>query len=101
MSLDQRYPHLANFLGTWFPDADLEGKSDTEVARQFAESVRPEERKAAIKQGKDLLNSAPFPWKEISRESNRCFANAEEAKHWLSAVLEVVESPEARYAGKV
>lgn len=92
MKLRVDYPELANFLGAWFPDADLEGRTDTEAAIQFKRTATLSELNSAIKQGKRLLNEENFPWEAISVEANRCFTNAKEAKRWLGLIIAILEA---------
>ena len=92
MKLDQQYPELANFLGSEFPDADLEGLSDEEVVKRYAFRASPKMRSRVIEKGKALLAEKVFPREEISYEANRYFSDSEDARQWLTMIIQILES---------
>jgi hypothetical protein len=92
IAFGQQYPALHNFLGGWFPDADFDGRSDEEVARDFARVTSPKNLRAVLEQAKRVLVAEPFPWQEVGEEANRYFESPEEARAWLATVLAVVEA---------
>ena len=82
------YPDLSNFLGGCFPDADLEGLGDTEIAEGFAlfdSDARV--RRLVLEQGELLLALEPFPWETVGDLANHHFTGAEEAREWVRSVL--------------
>jgi hypothetical protein len=89
--LSDRYPALTNFLGSWFPDADLEGRSDAEAAKAFA-GVDPDEKSLVARQAREILKLEEFPWQEVGFEANRYFENEEQARSWLSDILRILEN---------
>jgi hypothetical protein len=87
----KRYPDLLNFLGGCFPDADLEGLSDAEIAEEFALlSSDASLRRLVLEQGDQVLTLEPFPSQAVSNLANRHFDDLEEAKEWLKSVLATV-----------
>jgi hypothetical protein len=87
-----KFPTLANFLGSSFRDADLEGLTDDAVARRDVSESGPEERLRIIEQGKALLSDRDFPYEEVGRRANRYFRDVEEARRWLTRILAAVEA---------
>lgn len=94
MKLDHDYPVLANFLGSEFPDADLEGLSDEEVVKRYAYRVSLKLLSQVIEEGKALLAAKAFPDEEIGYEANRYFSCPEAARQWLAGILQIFESTE-------
>lgn len=83
-----RYPDLLNFLGGCFPDADLEGLGDIEVAEEFALlDSDPRLRQRVLEQGEAVLALQPFPWEAVGDLANRYFPGPDEAREWLRLVL--------------
>lgn len=73
-----------NFLGTWFPDADLEGVVDDEqVVRNFlaTKNARKIER---VRCGcAEILAMPELPMDRIMDEANRHFDTKEQCRDWL------------------
>lgn len=87
MKLRDKYPKLANFLGAWFPDADLEALDDRQVIAKFLRTPDQYEHNAVRGELVKLLDeSAPLPWDDVGREANRHFESEEECRSWLSIV---------------
>ncbi len=82
MSLEKR-AELANFLGSWFPDADLEGLSDGEIVVQFVRVASAAEVSVVREQLDALLTSGEFDLDEIGNEANRYFRSRAECEAWL------------------
>lgn len=81
-----RYKELANFLGAWFPEADMEGLTDEQVVSQFSR-VAPSVEIAAVRQQlDDILSSGDYNPEEIGREANRYFSSREECASWLQSI---------------
>ena len=91
MSLEERYPDLANFIGAWFPEADLDALSDEEVAVRFCQATSPENLASVLGQGRSLITRMDDFWQELGTEGNRHFASAHEAHRWLNEILEALE----------
>jgi hypothetical protein len=79
-----------NFLGAWFPDADLEGvEDDAQVVRNFIDTGNHVKIHAVVVGLRDVLNSNPLPVERISDEANRYFENEGECRDWLQMCLTV------------
>lgn len=87
MKFADQYPDLANFLGAWFPDADLEGRTDEEVCRAYLQTVSAPQLEAVVVQAGHLLADGSASWEDVGREANRSFRDADEARQWLTAVV--------------
>jgi len=84
MKLRDNYTKLANFLGSWFPDADLEGLDDSEVILEFLRTPNKEEHESVYLELESLLGApGPMPWKEVGEEANRHFEGEAECRQWL------------------
>lgn len=90
MPFREDYPKLSNFLGSWFPDADLEEMSDEEVARKFKSISNAVERDAVLEEGERLLRQTALPLEEVEDEANRSFEDEDDARRWLSSVLSII-----------
>lgn len=87
MKFHDKYPALANFLGAWFPDADLEDLEDQEVVANFLQTPNQNVHNAVrIELGRLLNNSDLLPYEDISQEANRYFENERECRSWLLMV---------------
>jgi hypothetical protein len=80
----EKYTELFDFLDAWFPDADLEGLSDTEVAHRYLTVESPETKAKTIQQITDLLNEPVLPCAELGLAANRCFNSESEWREWLN-----------------
>jgi hypothetical protein len=94
------YPTLANFLGAWFPEADLDGSSDEQVAKEFAGTVSAIELAKTIEEGRLLLGEVELPLAMLSRESNRRFPGPEAAREWLRRLIHILEAEAVRKSGR-
>lgn len=77
---------LANFLGSWFPDADLERRSDAEVVQEFTRVTSISELGLVLRQLEDLLASGSFDPEDVSQEANRYFGDRAECEEWLNEI---------------
>ena len=82
---------LFSFLAAEFADSDLEGKSDEEVVRGCVHAALADWHRGIIAQGRALLNTPDFPWRQVGEYANRYFETETEAREWLTNVLEVLE----------
>ena len=87
-----QFPTLANFLGAWFPDADLEGLSDAEVAKAFVTTNDVAATHTILSEGRILLDREEFPWREVGTEANRSFVEPSEARNWLIYILNIIDN---------
>ena len=84
MRLREKYPKLANFLGTWFPDADLESLNDQDVIANFLQTPNLDEHNAVRSELKKLLNkNDSLPYDDIGQEANRYFESEDDCRSWL------------------
>jgi hypothetical protein len=86
MSYRDRFPAVANFFGTWFPDADIEGRTDEEVTKAFVASRNFSLIMVVRSELISLLQSAVIPWEEIGEDANRYFEDERDCRLWLSKV---------------
>lgn len=86
MSHDSERETLWNFLGSWFPDADLEGYSDAEVVQNFLDVGNTPELTKVREQLMQLLNDIDLPIDRVSKEANRYFKSETECRAWLNMV---------------
>lgn len=91
MPLNPSNENLYSFLAAEFADADLEGKSDEEVVRNCPTPDLVQWHRQIINEGRTTLNSSSFPWQEIGDYANRYFESEEEAKKWLTEILNRLE----------
>jgi hypothetical protein len=83
---------LYNFLGAWFPDADLDGVTDEDVAREFAALDDSRSTRGVIKEAAELLSESEFPGATVGELANRHFESVEEAREWLAMIVRVIEA---------
>lgn len=88
MNLSKKYPQLANFLGAWFPDADLEGKADLDVVGDFASKTAHDQVLVIVDQATEVCKAMEVYWRDVSRESNRIFGSSSEASAWLAGIVD-------------
>ena len=92
----QQYPTLYNFLGGYFPDADLEGfTSDEAVARNFAQTESEPAIKKVIEQGTKFLSRRDVYWEIIGKGAYRLFKDEDEAYQWLEKMIEILKSTQS------
>ncbi|MGB7439461.1 MAG: hypothetical protein WA919_00200 [Coleofasciculaceae cyanobacterium] len=91
MPLNSSNENLYSFLAAEFADADLENKSDQEVVRNCPTSDLVKWHRKIIDEGRTALNSSSFPWQEIGDYANRYFETEEEARKWLTQMLDLLE----------
>ena len=85
-----------NFLGSWFPDADLESVSDDQqVVRNFVKTgnVRKIEQ---VRSGFDEILAMPeLPMDRVMDEANRHFDSESQCRQWLLMCYSVFDETEA------
>jgi hypothetical protein len=81
-----------NFVGSWFPDADLEGVlDDRQVVRNFINTKNTPKVEAVLQGIQEVLVMEPFPVQRVSQEVNRHFESEHDCRTWLQAVLTALE----------
>ncbi|MBD2777255.1 hypothetical protein [Iningainema tapete] len=91
MTLEPKCEELYSFLSSEFADADFEGKSDEEVVRNTVTPNLIEWHRTIIAEGRAALNSSSFPWRTVGDYANRYFETEEDARIWLTQVLNQLE----------
>lgn len=86
MAFSDEFPQLSNFLGSWFPDADLEGLSHEEIVAEYLESVSSERYGAVTSELDRLLGREKVSFRDVSDESNIYFDNEPECRKWLEQI---------------
>jgi len=89
MKLSQT-PELLSFLSTYIIDGELD--ADEQSCKAFIANTSSDRQDSVIKQAKTLLASPSFPTEEFGTEANRWFGSDEEAKEWLSTILNYLEA---------
>jgi hypothetical protein len=84
-----------NFLGSWFPDADLEGTSDDQqVVRNFLDTKNARKIEQVCCGCDEILAMSKLPMDRIMNEANRHFDTEEECLQWLLMCRSILsESP--------
>ncbi len=91
MSIEEKYPHLYNFIGAWFPDSDFENSSDKEIVGQFVKVSGKEKTGIVFEECKNLLKNDKNLLSELEKLSNRYFDNIKEAETWLVSIKKYLE----------
>jgi hypothetical protein len=80
-----------NFVGSWFPDADLEGVlDDRQVVRNFISTKNTPKVEAVLQGLREVLDMEPLPVQRVSQEANRHFESESDCRTWLHGVLAVL-----------
>lgn len=96
MNLSQT-PEFLSFLSTYIMEVDSD--ADEKSIKAFLETANADRQEKVVKQAKSLLTATSFPTGEFGTEANRWFASDEEAKEWLSGILNFLESGAANSSG--
>ena len=97
MSISNDYPKLANFLGSWFPDSDLEGLSDEEIVNDFVKKSRRKYVYDVLAEFESLLRLETIPHDDIGKEANLYFDGEEDCLKWIKEIeLYLKESLDAK-----
>lgn len=91
MTEDDAYEDLYGFLAGQFADADLAGWSDEEAV---CASLAPDTiawHRQVLAAGRAALASPAFPWRKVADYANRVFDAEDEARAWLSRMLDLLE----------
>ena len=85
------YEEFWNFLGSWFPDADIEGvDSDEEVVRNFLATGNTEKINTVRTQCGQVMAMDALPIEKITTEANRYFSDERECRAWLKEIASVL-----------
>jgi hypothetical protein len=80
-----------NFVGAWFPDADLEGVDDDEqVVRNFVATKNHGRIEQVYLGCREVLAMDPLPVDRITDDANRYFENEMECREWLNKCLAIL-----------
>ena len=96
--MKEPFKELLEFWGGWFSDADLEGRSDPEVVRQYLETITASKRIKVIAQFDEILSQDPLPLELLAKHVWRVFDTQAEAREWLGMIKRELEAGSARYA---
>jgi protein PhnA len=86
MSLNQ-LPELQSFFSNYIAASDSE--SDLQNTKAFLASASADKVHLVIAQAKDMMNLDSIV-EDLGMEANRWFGDANEAKNWLSGILELL-----------
>lgn len=84
----KNHPELHSFLSTYFPEADPE--ADEQTVQAFVKASSPDLQRLVVVQAKQLLEGE-ISIEELGIETNRWFADSDEAKAWIGRVAEILE----------
>lgn len=82
---------LYGYLAGQFADADLLGLTDEQAA---VDGLTPETKAAyseVLAQGRAVLATHPFDWRRVSDYANRIFKNDEDARRWLTRMMDLLD----------
>jgi hypothetical protein len=83
----KEYANFWNFLGSWFPDADLEGiDDDQQVVRNYVAINDHRDIALVRQQCTKVLKLSELPVEHISSQANRYFESESECRAWLTMV---------------
>lgn len=88
------FENLWNFLGSWFPDADVEGLDDSQVVRNFLATGNQHEIELVRHQGQRLLSLEALPVEKIALEANRYFEDENACRAWLERIIQALHEVE-------
>lgn len=83
---------LYGYLAAQFADADLLGLSDEQAV---VDGLTPETKAAyreVLDQGRTVLASRPLDWRRVSDYANRIFKNEEDARQWLTRMMDLLDA---------
>ena len=87
MSTDALYGYLAG----QFADADLAGQTDEQAAIAGLSRETQAAYREVLDQGRAVLASASLDWHRIGDYANRVFHNEDEARRWLTRVMDLLD----------
>ncbi|TGE09616.1 contact-dependent growth inhibition system immunity protein [Hymenobacter fodinae] len=91
MQYKEKYPQLYQFLGGYFPDADLFDLSDEEVTINYKAEARPESVSEVIKELEALVSDPPS-WQTAAEDANRYFEHPDDIVDWLRGIRRILAS---------
>lgn len=87
--LIDEYDSLASALSYFI---DEEHRPDKEIMAQYLEEAHPESQQRAVEQGRLFLRQKELSWTAIEEASNRWLKTEENARQWLTWILDVIEA---------
>ncbi len=90
--IETDYERLFNFLGSWFPDMDLEGVTEEDIVMEYKKTVPSSEIQKMIVEAEEVLDEIEDYWKKIEYETNLYFETPEQAATWLKKIIDLLKS---------
>ncbi|TPN83896.1 hypothetical protein [Aquimarina algicola] len=84
--LEIQYPNAFQFLTGYFPEADLEYKSDEDVVTIFIDENASNIITDTKEELQKLTNDETM-WQEAANEANRHFQDTQEIETWLKTIF--------------
>ena len=91
MLFSKEYPKLSNFIGSWFPDYDVDDLSDEEVVTKFVEQSAETNVKQILNELEVLLQQTDIPYDEVGKEANLYFSASEDCSYWLRGIQPMIK----------
>lgn len=90
----KRSPDLRAFLSACFLDADpaADPSADAAIARAWGASAPSDRRRLVATQARRLLDGEFPALEDLGTETNRWFGDPDEARAWLTGILDAVAS---------
>ncbi len=85
MNFNLKYPNLSQFLSSYFPDADLDGLTDQQVAIEFAKTNPEEIVTVTLEELKKVIDDQSS-FEAVGIEANRYFENNQAVLDWLKMI---------------
>jgi len=83
---------LYGYLAGQFADADLLGLTDKQAAVDGVTAAKRAAYTKVLAQGRAVLASRPLDWRRISDYANRRFKDEEDARRWLTRMMDLLEA---------
>ncbi len=80
---------LVHLFSTYFSDSDPD--KDSETAVNFVKKSSPMTQSQVLVQLQSLLNQSEIPLEELGNHANRWFSNSNDAKQWVTIILEAFQ----------
>ena len=83
---------LCGYLAAQFADADLLGQTDEQAAADYVSRETRAAYQEVLDQGRAVLTAPSLDWRRIGDYANRYFKNEDEARRWLTRMMDVLEA---------
>ncbi len=83
--LENKYPFLFQFFAGYFPEADLEQLTDSEIVYNYLQDNPEDIISHTLSEILQVLHDTSY-WPEITIEVNRYFQDDQEIKEWLEMI---------------